>query len=668
MKRGPVTRRRDSFRLVETIVLAVLWWAFFQLLTRMIETTYTFGLLQTGIPVEVASILFLFLPVGLVFFPRQVGPGWAVGLGEAVLVLNALGLVLDTRGKMLTAGLGAGLALAWWALLLWLYGRRGGREAGWRLAGGLALGSLLTMALRGLYAGNALTGFGSFWMVGWGLALVGGALLPGWLHGMFRAGAEEDQRAARPGAGWQVWAAALGWMSAVALLYFGFTSPTVITRWSGANYLLVVGLAAAALVVFLLFWWQGWLRGIAERDWLLWGWNVLFVVSLGLGLLAFQVDLPRNPAAYPILAGEGSGWGTAALYLAVALSPVIYLDAGLLAQALAASGVSLRKYGWVFGAASLYLLLLALGQVFTIVYDYIPGVGPLFRDRFWLVISAASVVMALGALAVRKAARSTAITSAAGWGAPALGAGLALVALAGSGLGAARPVNGDSGTDGLRVLAYNIQQGYDASGQKGFEEQLALIQQANPDVIGLEESDVARISGGNSDEVRYLAERLNLYAYYGPKTVTGTFGIALLSRYPIRNPRTFFMYSEGEQTAAIQAEIEQGGKTYHVLVTHLGNGGPLIQQQQVLAKLGGLENVVAMGDFNFRPDTEQYALTTEALRDAWLAAGKQALIPEGQNVARRIDHVFVSPEVEVQRAMYFGPGPSDHPALLVEVR
>jgi endonuclease/exonuclease/phosphatase family metal-dependent hydrolase len=193
----------------------------------------------------------------------------------------------------------------------------------------------------------------------------------------------------------------------------------------------------------------------------------------------------------------------------------------------------------------------------------------------------------------------------------------------------------------------------------------------NADLIGLQESDTARIAGGNADVVRYMADRLGMYAYYGPSTVNSTFGIALLSRYPLENERTFYMYSEGEQTAALQADVRAGGRAggrvFHVLVTHLGNGGPLIQQQQVLERLAGQENVIAMGDFNFRPGGEQYAQTTEVLEDAWLLANQQRMTPEGQNIDRRIDHIFLSPGFSVTEAEYLGVGPSDHPAMFAEV-
>jgi len=96
----------------------------------------------------------------------------------------------------------------------------------------------------------------------------------------------------------------------------------------------------------------------------------------------------------------------------------------------------------------------------------------------------------------------------------------------------------------------------------------------------------------------------------------GTFGVALLSRFPIRNARTLYLWSLGEQTAAIAAEIEAAGRVFNVFVTHLGNGGPREQLDDLLGAVVGRENAIVMGDFNFAPGTEQYGAATSALEDA----------------------------------------------------
>jgi endonuclease/exonuclease/phosphatase family metal-dependent hydrolase len=215
----------------------------------------------------------------------------------------------------------------------------------------------------------------------------------------------------------------------------------------------------------------------------------------------------------------------------------------------------------------------------------------------------------------------------------------------------------------LKVMTYNIQQGYDEMGNKNLDGQLAVIQAQNPDLLGLQESDTARVANGNVDAVRYFSERLGMYSYYGPKTTTGTFGIALLSRYPIENPDTFFMYSEGEQTATIQAQIRAHGKIYNVFVTHLGNSGPIVQLEDMLVKIDGWENVIAMGDYNFRPDTPQYTLMTQTLADAWLLHWPDGKPIPGYAPERRIDHIFVSPGTAVLEVEYVVDLASDHPYL-----
>ncbi len=104
-----------------------------------------------------------------------------------------------------------------------------------------------------------------------------------------------------------------------------------------------------------------------------------------------------------------------------------------------------------------------------------------------------------------------------------------------------------------------------------------------------------------------------------------------------------------------------------MIVTHLGNGGPLVQQQNVLAEFAGLENVILVGDFNFKPDSEQYRLTTQTYIDAWLAADTAEVNGSGWDPQDRIDHVFVSPGIHVNSARYLVGPASDHPALVVDI-
>jgi endonuclease/exonuclease/phosphatase family metal-dependent hydrolase len=81
----------------------------------------------------------------------------------------------------------------------------------------------------------------------------------------------------------------------------------------------------------------------------------------------------------------------------------------------------------------------------------------------------------------------------------------------------------------------------------------------------------------------------------------------------------------------------------------------------------GKEYVIAMGDFNFRPGTDQYRLTTELLDDSWLLRWPQGNDSQGVDPADRIDHIFVSPGTNVLDSRYLPDPQSDHPAMTTTI-
>lgn len=644
-----------AIRAAKVILYSLVFLFFFQLVSDFVETIYAFGLMGTNIPPEIVCVLFFFSPLLLLFFrrglPRQAGTILVV----VAALMRAVEVSAGRSGKMIASGLGTGCLLV--LLPVWLAQSgedvdASAQEMGYGLAGGLCLSILL----RTLGAGSDLSLLHP--LLSWALA-IGLVLLAIWQS---RAPAPAVSAAVpqKPSSGASA-GLSVGVMGTLALLYFGFSSPTVLARWSGVDYRLVIGLLAATLGLYgagLAF---GWLAKLTKTA--LWVWNGLFLLSGTAAIWINQVRFPATSGAYPIPQPNLSLAQQIPLLVMILLSPVILLDFTLLTREIKMRQPSPRELAGGFFLGALFFLVIALSQVFTTVYDYIPAIGPWFRDRFWLVFLLAGLGMALPVLAVKNTVKLAG---------PALRkvylpvVWVVLLAtfvwtLASQPLPAA-PANQDT----LRLVTYNIQQGYSVDGQRSYLEQLAVLRGLAPDVVGLEESDTARFSGGNADVVRTISQGLGMNVYYGPRTVTGTFGIALLSKYPILDPRTFYMYSTGEQTAAIEARINVNGKPYSILVTHLGNDGPIIQQQQVLASLAGQPAVIAMGDFNFEPSTPQYALTLLTYQDAWVQAG--SVITPGLDPARQIDHFFVSPAIKVLSARYVSSTASDHPALMLEIQ
>lgn len=652
------------------VLCAVMFFIFFQLLTVMIEATYTFGLLGTNIPPEIVYVIFLISPVLLLVYPRilEGKVGRIVTMVMAVVALVCWGAVLflDTRARMIASGIGAGAMLLFFPAFL---KQRPSEQPGRSLGIGLAFAIL---ALIYFCQENFGTGFlptTSVNLIPIAVAFVAAIEWNNWRHTSFAPLVKPAATSTFS----QTSLHFLGLASVLVLIYFSFSNPAVIARWTGADYLFIVGICAAAITVFLIWFFYPSARFHQLSRSLLVGWNALFLVCLVGTILPYQIAFPLDPGSaagvYPLAEPAAGSIASVALTLLLLLHPILYVDAILIFDRLGDGTTPSTHLAGGMVIVAVYQLGLIFAHIFTTVYDYIPIIGPLFRDRFWLVYAVPCVILLISVYFTKitfswqppseKLAQSR-------W--PMISAIVLSLLIIFIALRASIFLENTSPREiSFRVLTYNLQQGYSEDGQKNFAGQLEEIRKRDPDIIGLQETDTARIAGGNSDLVRYLAGNLGMYSYYGPKTVTGTFGIALLSRYPIENPRTYFLYSIGEQTAVIEAQIKLGSQVYTIMVTHLGNDGPLIQQQQILKLAQGKKSVLLMGDFNFRPSSEQYRQTTAVFQDSMLIAENVTGNQPGQDMNDRIDHIFLSPGHNIISYEYISEGPSDHPGVFVEL-
>lgn len=645
------------------VLTTILLLFFFQLLTEFVEAVYIFGLLGSSIPPEIGMVLLFLASLLLYVLGKRIPPRWVQIFAVAMILARSLEISLSTRGQMIISGIGVATFLMYVPSLLaqprsfdahkWLV-----HKVGY----GLTLAVIASILMRSLLSGSDLSAYGVFRVLTWGLAAIALYLifLTKSVEGAYQTHDEPAQ--AKMG---RVHAYTLGLASVVITLYFSFIAPNVIARWAGVSWLSVFSVLLLSWIVF--GWW--WLRQETVPSRLVFWWGLAFTAALLFAILPNQVAFPPiQDVGYPLLEQKISVWHIIPLYLMLILSPVLVSAFVLHLDGLLEEQPKPGQLAGAFGLAGLYIMIMVFAQIFTTVYDYIPVIGPFFRDKFWLVF----LVPSLGAIFPILLAKSTqdkveifSPTLRRDWLVAAVA--MSVVALVGLSLLSAHPgtpAGQKAGT--LRVFTYNIQQGYDDSGEQNFDDQIALIQSKAPDILGLQECDTARISGGNVDVVAFFADRLNMYSYYGPSPITGTFGIALLSSYPIENPSTFFLYSKGEQVAVIEAEITVDENTYKVYVTHLGNGGPIFQISQMLDLMHGQKNVIGMGDFNFRPYEEQYALVTAEFEDAYVIA-RQRYSSQGLDIDDRIDHVFVSPGMQVTYLEYLPKGESDHPALFVEI-
>ena len=107
--------------------------------------------------------------------------------------------------------------------------------------------------------------------------------------------------------------------------------------------------------------------------------------------------------------------------------------------------------------------------------------------------------------------------------------------------------------DALAVMTYNIHQGFDNSGKVDPRVFLKGIRAADPDLVGLQESETNRPAVASYDLVRWLATNLSMASYYGPPTKQQIYGVSLLSKYPLRDSVTIPLPSTRDPRVLIES-------------------------------------------------------------------------------------------------------------------
>jgi endonuclease/exonuclease/phosphatase family metal-dependent hydrolase len=669
----------------EIALLGILFFFFFEQITKLVESIYLLNLIHTEINENIAAILFLLTPLLLLFFKKGLSKKTMIVLGEIIIITRVLQPFFETQVKMILTGIGMGCFLIFLPVYIQKKWQEGAEKGSLSLGISLGFGVALSILFRTL--GSSLDLTLTFWFqwIGWILAAVAAILMINLLHPpIVDTETEKISEFGKIGGKWKILVLCLGIFSVFLLCYLAFSSPAVIVRWSEGNYIAITTIVILVITGFIIIIAAkpNLLNKIPLKGILLW--NIIFVL-----MLVLTIGLNQIPfiivSTYPYFAPETTILTYIILYAMLVLSPIIFIDFVLLLRELFKSKPSTRKLGAGFFASAGFFILIIFSAVFTAVWDYIPLIGPLFRDMIWLVFLITGAFLIWPLLLITKDSMIfSKITRTNKKLYTIIGA--ILIIATGTIIGGVildlPRIRPDPDVNTLTILSYNIQQGADEPGNMNFEGQRAVIESFNPDIIGLVESDTDRIANGNNDFVRYVSETLGYYSYFGPKTVTGTYGIAFLSKYPIVNARTFYMECVEEQAATIWAQITVGGFLFNIFITHLGNyrnttlgdDTQIIQQANVLTVATEKVNTILMGDFNFDPNTEQYNLTVAEFYDAYVLVNStnpsnavvdttiygDRIIPE-----QRIDHIFLSSQLNesITYIRYTGGYASDHPAV-----
>ncbi|MFH1061987.1 MAG: glycosyltransferase [Candidatus Omnitrophota bacterium] len=241
----------------------------------------------------------------------------------------------------------------------------------------------------------------------------------------------------------------------------------------------------------------------------------------------------------------------------------------------------------------------------------------------------------------------------------------------------------------IRIMTYNVHSCIGMDGKISPKRIARVIGRHEPDIVALQELDMGRKRTGGVDQPLLIAKALEMMYHFYPSVVVDDeerYGNAVLSRYPIELIRTgrlpgAIKISRAEPRGVLWTVISIAGIRINFLNTHLGFL-PREGMRQTKALLG-LEwvahpvcdgPIILCGDFNALPNSQICRNIKQVLRDAQEELENHS--PKGtwssHYPIRRIDHVFISPEIEVTNVEVSRTDidkiSSDHLPLIVDIK
>lgn len=230
----------------------------------------------------------------------------------------------------------------------------------------------------------------------------------------------------------------------------------------------------------------------------------------------------------------------------------------------------------------------------------------------------------------------------------------------------------------MKVMSFNTQhcKNY-ITKQIDFKVMADTILKCDADIVGLNEMRSLGADALEYDrQVEKLSELTGISNYYFAKAIEfpkGPYGNAFLSKLKIEKVETVIIPDPDpkgydgyyETRCVLRAELE-GGIT--VLVTHFGlNPDEHKNAVDTVLSLLPEKKGILMGDFNVLPDNEVLAPIRAKMRDtADMFEGEKFSFPS-DTPDRKIDYIFVTPDVEVVSADIPEIVASDHRPHTAEI-
>jgi endonuclease/exonuclease/phosphatase family metal-dependent hydrolase len=197
----------------------------------------------------------------------------------------------------------------------------------------------------------------------------------------------------------------------------------------------------------------------------------------------------------------------------------------------------------------------------------------------------------------------------------------------------------------LRLMTYNVHQGFDEGNVPGLDGLVATIAAEAPDVAVLQEVTRGWMITQQHDVLTVLAERLGMQYAFGP-TIGETYGNAVLSRLPVTDVRTVSYPRQAALRHQPRGALLFRVADVLVIATHLDHiaGASDVRQGQVRVLLdawAGSRPAIVAGDLNALPGSPEMRMLADAgFRDLASAAGADQPTSPARDPVNRVDYIW----------------------------
>lgn len=217
----------------------------------------------------------------------------------------------------------------------------------------------------------------------------------------------------------------------------------------------------------------------------------------------------------------------------------------------------------------------------------------------------------------------------------------------------------------LRALTLNIHHGEGSDGRLDLDRIAAVIAQARPHVVGLQEVDRYFDERSDAaDQAWLLGRRLGMTTLFGaglrlPAPAVGRpeaeYGVAVLTTLPVTGWRRIPLPTRaGDETRAmVLADLEAGVRGVRVGCAHLSveSADARLMQARLAVRLLGDGPAVLLGDLNAEPGSPEIAALTQDLTDCWASAGVGTGASYPDDAPRnRIDYIMATRDLRTLEA------------------